>query len=267
MRRSGLAELLFWPALLAYGEAALAYAGVTRRPGRAGRLATWGVRLGWLAQTGLLAAQATSAERFPWTAWAGSLNLFVWLVVSAYLFWGCRSRFRLLGLAVMPPVVLLFLLAYAGGGTGDIGTSDYSTIFLTFHVGLVLVGFAGLTLAAALAGFYLWQERRLKRHESGILRVPLPALVTLDTLTARTIGVSLPVLTLGIAAGLVRLAHDGGTVDALMAVTVAAWGVYGAYLALRWSAGWHGRRAAYIAVSGLTLVLAVHFGLPLTHFS
>ena len=40
-----MAELLVVPALLAYGEAAVAYAGELRGPGLAGRLATWGVRL------------------------------------------------------------------------------------------------------------------------------------------------------------------------------------------------------------------------------
>jgi len=80
-----VAELLFWPALLAYGEAAVAYFGETRIPGWPGRLATWGVRLGWLAQTALLIAQAARADGFPWSTWAGSLNLFVWLVVTAYL--------------------------------------------------------------------------------------------------------------------------------------------------------------------------------------
>lgn len=262
-----MAELLFWPTLLAYGEAAVAFAGATRRPGPAGRLATWGVRIGWLAQTALLAAQAAAAGRFPWTTWAGSLNLFVWLVVSAYLFWGCRSRFRLLGLVVMPLAALLFVLAYAGGGIEDGGRSGYSSLFLAVHVGLVSIGFAGLTLAAALAGLYLWQERRLKRHETGILRVPLPALVTLDELTARTIAVSLPALTLGIAVGLVRLADEGGRPDALMAVTLAVWGVYGGFLVLRWGLGWRGRRVAYVAIAGLVLVMAVQFGLPLTHFS
>jgi len=262
-----LAELLFWPALVAYGEAALAYAGETRRPGRPGRLATWGVRVGWLAQTGLLVAQASSAARFPWTTWAETLNLFVWLVVSAYLFWGCRSRFRLLGLVVMPLALLLFVVAYAGGGTGRAGASAYSSMFLTLHVGLVLIGSAGLTLAAALAGLYLWQERRLKRHERAILRLPVPPLVTLDALTARTIAISLPVLTLGIAAGVERLVRDGGSLDALMVVTVAAWAVYGAFVVLRWGAGWRGRRGAYVAIAGFVLVLAAHFGLPATHFS
>ena len=78
-----MAELLFWPALLLYGEAAVGYFGAARRPGAAGRAATWGVRLGWLVQTGLLAVQAAREDGFPWATWAGSLNLFVWLVVGA----------------------------------------------------------------------------------------------------------------------------------------------------------------------------------------
>ena len=41
-----MVEALFWPALLAYGEAALAYSSP-----RTTRAATWGVRIGWLAQT------------------------------------------------------------------------------------------------------------------------------------------------------------------------------------------------------------------------
>ena len=116
-----MAELLFWPALLAYGEAAIAYAGDARRPGSMGRLATWGVRIGWLVQTALLVAQAARADGFPWDTWAGSLNLFVWLVVGAYLIWGCKPRFRLLGLVVMPLAALLLAISYAAGGVGGVG--------------------------------------------------------------------------------------------------------------------------------------------------
>ena len=87
-----MAELLFWPALLFYGEAAFGYLGEARRPGVAGRAATWGVRLGWLTQTALLAVQAAREDGFPWGTWAGSLNLFVWLVVTAYLTGGAASR-------------------------------------------------------------------------------------------------------------------------------------------------------------------------------
>ncbi len=262
-----MAELLFWPALLAYGEAAVAYAGDARRPGPAGRLATWGVRLGWLLQTGLLVVQAARVDGFPWANWAGSLNLFVWLVVSVYLVWGCRTRYRLLGLAVMPLAAVLLVLARLGGGTGTHRRSGYSTAFLAVHVGLLSFAFAAFTLAAALSALYLWQERRLKAHRPASLLGRAPSLVTLETLAARTIAVALPALSAGIVAGLVRLRSHGGAPDALMAVTLGTWLVYGAYVVLRREAGWHGRRAAYLALAGFALVVVARLGLQLTHFS
>jgi ABC-type transport system involved in cytochrome c biogenesis permease subunit len=262
-----LAELLFWPALLAYGEAAVAYLGEVRRPGLPGRLATWGVRIGWLAQTALLIVQAARTDGFPWSTWAGSLNLFVWLVVTAYLIWGCQPRFRLLGLAVLPPAAVLLALAHAGGGTGSDEPARYSSAFLVLHVGLVLAAFAGFTLAAALSALYLWQERRLKRREATILRVRAPALARLDELAARTTAVALPALTLGIAVGLVRLRDRGGGFDAVMAVTFVAWAVYGGYLGLRLLGGLRGRRAAYLLLAGFVLVAVVRLALPVTHFA
>ena len=261
-----MAELLFWPALLAYGEAAVAYLGEARRPGRAGRLATWGVRVGWLVQSALLAAQAARGDGFPWSTWAGSLNLFVWLVVGVYLIWGCKPRYRLLGLAVLPLAVVLFVLARVGGGTEIGGHSHYSNLFLVLHVGLVLAGFAGFTLAAALAALYLWQERELKHRSSTLLRLRAPSLVSLESLAARTVAVALPVLTLGMAAGFARIRH-GSDLDPLIVLTLLTWTVYGAFLLLRYGAGWRGRRAAYVTLAGFALVVALQLSLQMGHFA
>lgn len=262
-----LSLLLFWPALAGYTEAAVAYAGDTVRPGRLVRAATWGVRLGWLAQTALLVAQAADADGFPWGSWAGSLNLFVWMCVGAYLIWGCRAPFRLLGLAVMPLAAALLTLAWAAGGAGEPASSEFGDLFLAFHVGLILAAFAGFTLAAALALLYLVQERRLKRRLAGVLRLRFPSLQTLDTLTVRTIAVSLPALTVGIGIGFARLGSEGGAFDAIMAVTLLAWAVYAAFLVLRWEAGWRGRRTAYLALAGFLLVVLVRLVLtPFVHF-
>ncbi|HXY80653.1 MAG TPA: cytochrome c biogenesis protein CcsA [Gaiellaceae bacterium] len=262
-----MAELLFWPVLVCYGEAAVGYLGDARRPGAAGRAATWGVRLGWLVQTALLAVQAAREAGFPWGTWAGSLNLFVWLVVGAYLIWGCRKPYRLLGLGVMPLAAALLVVARAGGGTGVGTRSHYSNLFLVVHVGLVLAAFAGFTLAAALSGLYLWQERRLKRRAATILRRPAPSLATLDRLAGRTVAVSLPALTLGIAVGIVRLVERGDRVDALVVATLVTWLVWTAYIVLRTARGWTGRRAAYLALAGFALVILVRLALPVTHFT
>lgn len=255
-----MAELLVVPALLAYGEAAVAYAGELRGPGLAGRLATWGVRLGWLAQTALLIGQAVSAEGFPWGTWAGALNLFVWLVVGAYLIWGCTPRYRLLGLAVMPVAAVLLALAWAGGGTA-FEKADRSGAVLGVHAALMLAGFAGLTIAAAMAVLYLWQERRLKRHERRVLKVRVPPLEALDRLAARAVLGSLVLLTLGIGVG--AASFERGDFDAAMAVTILVYAAYAALLVLRHE-GWRGRRAALLNLAGFALVAVV---LPLTHFA
>jgi ABC-type uncharacterized transport system permease subunit len=257
-----VAELLVWPALLAYGEAAVAYAGNARRPGSLGLLATWGVRLGWLAQTALLVVQAERADGFPWSTWAGSLNLFVWLVVGAYLIWGCSPRFRLLGLAVMPVAAGLLGLSYAAGGTTSSTHTAWHDVPLVVHVAFVLVAFAGFTVAGGLAGLELWQERLLKRRRAGILRLRLPSLVALDRLTVGTIAVSLAALTIGLVPGFVRITDRG--LDALMAGTLMAWLLYAAILYLRVGAG---RRAtaARLALVGLAAVLVLQLGLLATH--
>jgi ABC-type uncharacterized transport system permease subunit len=250
-----VAELLFWPALIAYGEAAVAYVGVLRRPQLATRLAIWGVRIGWLLQTALLAAEAWRADGFPWGSWAGALNLFVWLAVGAYLIWGCSPRYRLLGLVVMPASAALFAVA----GLGGTAESSGSGLFVAIHVGLVSAGFAGFGLAAALAGLYLWQERRLKQRAVGLLRLGPPSLVTLDELAARVSAVSLVLFTAGIALGFVR----GHSLDLAVAGAVAAWLVFGAALLVRRELGWRGRRVAYLTLAGFALV--AFLGLPAGH--
>jgi ABC-type transport system involved in cytochrome c biogenesis permease subunit len=257
-----LVDVLFWPAVLGYGEAAVALGAEAKRPGRAGRLAIWGVRLGWLAQTALLVGQALRSDGFPWSSWAGALVLFSWLVVGAYLVYGSRPRFRLLGLAVLPVAAALLVAAYAGGGADERG--DGTSWLLATHVALMLSAFAGFTVAAGLSGFYLWHERRLKRREATVLRLRVPPLETLDAVTARTIAVSLATLTAGIVLGLGSLVRDGGGFDTAMGGTLAAWCVYAAFLLLRRHRALQGRPAARLSLLALLVVVAVF---PVVHFA
>ena len=126
----------------------------------------------------------------------------------------------------------------------------------------MLAGFAGLTLAAGLAGLYLWQERRLKRRDAGVLRLRLPPLESLDRLAARTALISLLILSAGIVVGLASF--ERGDFDVSMAVALAIWALYTVGLLLRREAGLRGRRFAVLLVAGFALVAVV---LPLTHFA
>ena len=250
-----MAEFLVWPALLAYAEAAIAYVGILRRPELATRLAIWGVRVGWVAHTALLVAQAVRAEGFAWSSRGGLLNLFVWVAVGVYLIWGCSPRFRLLGLAVMPAVAALFTIASLEGGAA----AASSGLFVAAHVALVVAGSAGFALAAALAGVYLWQERRLRSRAAAVLRAAPPPLLTLDRLASRTALGALAAFVPGVAIGLAR----GHEVDLAVVGGVAASLVYSAALVLRWR-GWRGRRFAYASLAGFACVAVL--ALPMGHF-
>jgi ABC-type uncharacterized transport system permease subunit len=166
----------------------------------------------------------------------------------------------------MPLAALLLAISYAAGGVDASGESGYSTLFLVLHVGLVLAGFAGFTLAAALAGLYLWQDRQLKHRSSTVLRFRAPSLVTLESLAARTVAFALPVLTLGMAAGFARIRH-GSELDPLIVLTVLTWAVYGTFLVLRYGARWRGRRVAYLTLAGFALIVALQLSLQMGHFA
>ena len=117
----------------------------------------------------------------------------------------------------MPLVVAPLRRLPVGGGTAAGERSHYGNLFLILHVGFVLAAFAGFTLAAALAALYLAEERRLQHHSPDILRLRLPSLVVLEQLTVRTIAIGLPLLTIGLGAGFVRLREQGDGIDAAMA--------------------------------------------------
>lgn len=257
-----MAELLVWPALLGYGEAAVALVGEVRRPGLAGRLAIWGVRVGWLAHSALLVTQLTRSGGFEWTSFGAALNLLVWLVVGAYLIWGCRPRFRLAGLALMPVAALVLGVAYATDGIADEAT--HPDVLLAAHVALMLAALAAFTLAAGLAATFLWHERRLKRHARGLLRVPVPPLAWLEQISARAVLAGVVALSLGAVAGAASLAVDGGGPDVSMVATLVPWALYGSVAAAVRRRSLAGRRLALVNAAGFASVVLV---LSVAHFA
>ena len=220
-----MAELLFWPRCSPTARRRSPTPATRGARARLGRLATWGVRLGWLAQTALLVAQAARADGFPWATWAGSLNLFVWLVVGAYLIWGCRAALpaaRPRGDAARGRAARRS--PRLGGGTGGRARSDYSNRLPRRSTSASCSPRSPASRSPRRSSaLYLWQERRLKRHErrrSCACRAP--SLVTLDDARrADDRSSRCRRSRSGSPSGSSGCASDGGSVDALMAVTLA----------------------------------------------
>ena len=113
-------------------------------------------------------------------------------------------------------------------------------------MGLMLAGFAGLMLAAAMASLYLWQERRLKRHEAAASRFVCRRWIHWTAspharcrLTLRPHGRD----------RCRRRQFEPGDFDAAMVVTRDPRHVR--FLLVLRHEGWRGRRAALLNLAGL----------------
>jgi ABC-type transport system involved in cytochrome c biogenesis permease subunit len=128
-----------------------------------------------------------------------------------------------------------------------------------------MIGIAAFVLNFAGALMYLLQERQLKAKRPGAFYYRLPDLQTLDRLTYRTLALGFPFLTTGLILGALWARTAWGSVwtfDPLASLSSLAWAIYALTLAGRAVAGLHGRRAAYFAVFGFTmLVLTLGAGL------
>jgi len=82
-------------------------------------------------------------------------------------------------------------------------TAASSSAWLWSHLGLLLIGLAGLASAVLSAGLYLWQSSQLKSKHPGASFMSLPSLDALDRAHFRALIAGLIFFTLGLLAGLV----------------------------------------------------------------
>lgn len=139
--------------------------------------------------------------------------------------------------------------------------------WLLLHVGTVLIGYAALILAAVGAIFYLVQERQLKLKQVPSSEHRLPPLATLDRIINQSMNVGFLFITIGTIAGIIWAFVEQGTrwvSNPKIAFFLFTWAFYLAMIFLRVSAGWRGRRMAWLAVGVLgcaVVTWGIHFGI------
>lgn len=126
------------------------------------------------------------------------------------------------------------------------------------HVILASAGLSLLGVAGVAGLLFLAANRQLKAKRTVSLGRPLPSLEALDRVNVVALALGFPLLTCGVAAGMVwnealtgRL-WDGG---AHATWTGIAWAIYLALVVARFGMGWRGREAAACAAAGFAFLL------------
>lgn len=198
-----------------------------------------------------------------------SMASFMFMLVFLLVYW--RYRFVGLSLFVFPLVAVLSVAAAMGAPMAPWANRQIRDVWLLVHIVLVLVGYAALLLSAGAALFYLVQERRLKKKEKSFLGFldseRVPPLATLDKLITRSMSVGFVAITIAVIAGSTWASIELGVKwisEPKIFVSLVTWGFYLLMLFLRVSAGWRGRKAAFLALTVLGfcgLTWAAHVGL------
>lgn len=239
-----------------------------RRPTLAviGRAAAWAAVLIHTAAIGLHCA---ATHRAPFTTPAEALSASAWAIALAYLALETfkKPRPTALGAVALP---VAFLCLFGGAFLGAARPATASTVPLlssrltSLHILALLFAFGLLVLAFGCAALYLTQHRLLKQKKLvGGLFGRLPSLASLDEMAFTLVSYAFPLLTVGLAAGVVEALTGslgtGWAADPMVLTSVVTWLVYGAYLALHLLARWRGPRANYLLLGGLLAAFVTYF--------
>ncbi|HYM06341.1 MAG TPA: cytochrome c biogenesis protein CcsA [Terriglobales bacterium] len=155
------------------------------------------------------------------------------------------------GLAVFPMAFLLTLSAgLSPAGTAQGPALQASNSWIYTHVTLILIGYGGLLFSFVASMLYLVQEKNLKAKSTHGFWSRLPSLATMDEIGYRCLIYGFPFMTLGLIGGSVLAEAKFGPkyfLDTKILLSILMWVVYTVLLYTRWSAGWRGRRAAYLS--------------------
>jgi len=232
---------------------------------------TW-QRLGFVLTCAGLAMQLTAVatrglaeHRIPWGNMYEFIAAITCAAVLVLVVGAIRFRAYYLGLFVLLPVVLALavdvVVIYTPAGQLVPALQSY---WIAIHVTGMIIAIGTFTFGAVVTALYLLVSRYQRRTAAGRptatagIMERLPGADVLDRLAYRTILFAFPAWTFAVIAGAIWADHAWGRYwgwDPKETWSFIVWLSYAAYLHARATAGWRGRRAAYIQLFGFGCVL------------
>ncbi|MER5862406.1 c-type cytochrome biogenesis protein CcsB [Kitasatospora sp. NPDC002040] len=250
-------------------------AGTSEKGDFAGRIAVSLAALGALLHFGAVLTRGLSVVRWPWGNMYEFSCAFALAMVVAYLgLLAAKKPVRWLGLPVMVAVVLTLGLAVTVLYTeSEQLVPALHSYWLAIHVSTAI--FCGGAFYAAFIAtvLYLGKDTFDRRIAAGKTTGPLgtsasiwhrlPAAATFDKLSYRINAIVFPLWTFTIVAGAIWAEAAWGKYwewDPKETWSFITWVFYACYLHARATAGWKGRKAAYLALLAFSCWLFNYYG-------
>jgi cytochrome c-type biogenesis protein CcsB len=227
--------------------------------------------LGWLAHLTSVVTRGVAAGRVPWGNMYEFSSAAALVAVTGFLVLVARGRVdKSLGAFVMLPVVLYLGLAgtvlYTKVGPLVPALNSY---WIKIHVAAAVTASGAFLLSGVIALLYLLRARFDARTDVGEpVRFPvslgrsLPAAGVLDRAAYVVIAFAFPVWTFAIIAGAIWAEAAWGRYwgwDPKETWSFITWVLYAGYLHARATAGWKGRKAAWVAVAAAGALIVDYY--------
>ena len=262
-----MTHLLFWGQFVAFAMSFALFFANLENP-RADR-SLWGARLmklGLALNLALIAYLTAVSGRCPLLNLSETFYAVSFLAVFVSAVLESRYHAKFLSLFTLPGALLVSLLGYALADPSIwSGPVKNATII---HAFLIMLGFAGLVIAASSALMYLVQSYQLKSKRIGGVFLKLPSLSTLDRIHFSMLCWGVILFSFGLVTGLfsAQSLHELKAVlkDPKVILSLAACGLYWMVLSFRLSQLRRGRKIALGTVIVFTLLfvtlLTGHYG-------
>ena len=241
--------------------------GEGRRAGNIGMSLTW---LGTLLLGLGILFRGLSAGRVP----IGNMYEFSlaagFAVSLTYCLMSVSRDLRWLGLFISIPVLLDLGLALTVLYTESAQlVPALNSYWLAIHVSAAVVCIGAFTIGAALSGLYLVAQAAEDRVATGkepgrssAFAQRIPSADRLDLMSYRIHAFMFPIWTFAVIAGAIWAEAAWGRYwgwDPKETWAFITWVIYAAYLHARATAGWRGKKAAYVALAGYATILFNYF--------
>ena len=204
-------------------------------------------------------------DRVPWGNMYEFIGAFTCMAVLVLIAAAAFYRAYYMGLFVLLPVVLALGIdltwIYTPAGSLVPALQSY---WIAIHVTAMIFAIGLFLFCAVVTTLYLLADRSQRRLAAGQPswsagiweRLPRPEI--LDRLSYRSVLFGFPVWTFGVMAGAIWADHAWGRYwgwDPKETWSFITWVVYAMFLHARATAGWRGRRAAWIHLAGFACLM------------
>lgn len=256
------------PSFIVSAAAGILYAICALLPEQRRQPIAVGTAIAWLLH-GVALAGLVIAPDFLRLGFATMLSAALWLSVGAYWVENRNRAVDGLRRLVLPSAAVASLLPLLFPGS-LIPLAGKSPLF-SWHIALSTLAYGSLTIAAFHAVLMAMQESRLHSLAHAATRQSwfslaidrLPALLTMERLLFRMIGIGFALLTLTVLSGVFfseQLFGKPFRLEHKTVFTMLSWVLFGVLLTGRQWRGWRGKTALSFTLTGFVTLLLAYVG-------